>query len=325
MLSQRLPDLYCPFPSAINPHTTAANEQALAWAQQWSLSSNSSTYHQLAKLDLGKLAGLTHPTASAQSLQLIADWCTWLFLHDDFCDEAALSNQPIELAKWHDDLIAIIDSRHSGVTDQGMIAGFANLWQRSIVNAPYGWVERFGANLKQFFAAHIWEAYNRAYHLPLDLEAYLVWRPLTSGMYMYIDLIEVVHHLTLPPEILLHPLVRQLRTFTARGACWVNDIISFEKEVQRGEPHNLVAILATTQHVSYSEALVRAGAIHDQEVYSFINHEQCLLAQPHLLSPDVQHYIAVLQSYLRGNLDWTSQSIRYNSVQAMQKAVGGTI
>jgi Terpene synthase family 2, C-terminal metal binding len=324
MLMFRLPDLYCPFPSALNPYAREATEQSIAWAQHWGLAPHPLAYHQLAKLQLGQLAGLTHPTASAQALQLIADWCTWLFLHDDLCDEAALSHQPEALAHWHAELLALMEGEQANASVQpGMTAGFADLWQRSIVAAPPGWARRFRKNLTQFFAANVWEAGNRARRSAPDLETYMHWRPLTSGMYMFIDLIEVANHITLPPELLQSPLLQQLCRVTARGACWVNDIVSFEKEARLGELHNLVVVLAATQHLPYDEAMARAAAIHDHDVRVFIAAEQRLLAWNHLVSQDLQRYIKVLRSYLRGNLDWTSQSVRYREAQVVvEKAVG---
>lgn len=325
MATSSPPQLYCPFPSAINPHADAANERAIAWAQRWRLSSEPGAYQKLAKLNLGALAGLTHTTASARSLQLIADWCAWLFIHDDLCDEAALAHQPVALAHWHEDLFAVMHHpAGQQIAEHGMVAGFADLWRRSIEQAPPGWADRFQASIRAFFTANVWEAHNRAAHLRPDLETYLRQRPLTSGMDMFIDLIEVAHPLTLTPEIRNHPLVQELRALTARGACWVNDILSYEKELRQGDHHNLVLVLAHTYQTSYAEALTRAAAIHDNDIRMFIRCERLLLSRPDLASATLRGYTAVLRSYLRGNLDWTSQSIRYrrDTAQLLQKSVG---
>ncbi|GAB4214395.1 MAG: hypothetical protein OHK0022_52890 [Roseiflexaceae bacterium] len=304
-----VPALYCPFPSAINRHAAAADEATLAWAQQWRLI-DPARFEQLSLLRLGNLAGLTHPTAPSEGLQLIADWCNWLFVHDDFCDDSLLGKQPELLEAWHRRLSSIMDGRPADTTT-GLVGAFAELWQRTTTQATPAWIARFRAHMQDFFDAHIWEANNRDVHEVPAVETYLHYRPYTSGMYAFIDLIEVAHGFNFSQEVYEHPVFQQLREHTARAAAWANDIFSYRKEVASGDLHNLVIAIAVNGNISYSQALEEAIAIHDSEVRSFNETEPHLSAIAPELQSEFDRYCDVLRSNMRGNIDWCLEVVRY--------------
>jgi 5-epi-alpha-selinene synthase len=306
-----IPELFCPFPADVHPSASTVDAATIAWAQQFQLVPRNS-YHPLQALHIGWLAARTHPQAHVAGVQLVADWCSWLFLHDDFCDESPLATQPEQLRQWHQQLAALM-SGDPAPTQAGLIGAFANLWERTCSAPPAspGWVERFRSHIEQFFEAASWEAGHRASGRAPALAEYLQRRPLTSGMDMYIDLIDVVHDFRFAPEIDEHDLLQQARDLTARSACWVNDILSYPKEQRRGDPNNLVIVLAGEYDEPMSSAVRRAVAIHDDDVRYFLDVEAQHTIFPEALHSEVLRYFGVLRSYMRGNYDWTSASARY--------------
>lgn len=314
----QLPTLFCPFPAAMSPHAAVVDRQVIEWVRRW-YRPDTLGYDQLSALHLGLLAARTHPTATCEALQLVTDWCAWLFLHDDFCDESLLSSQPDRLAAWHERLIAIMHDAPANIPATGLIAGFSDVWGRTTNNAPQAWIARFRASMVSFFAASSWEATNRQQGQAPDVSTYMLQRPFTSGMYMYIDLIDPMYDFTFAPAVLAH--LQHLREHTARAACWVNDIISCPKELARGDQHNLVIALMDRGALSPADAMRQAAAIHDREVRAFLMAEAQLPIWDDATHSEVQRYCAILRAYMRGNLDWTSQAARYRSVPASVDAV----
>jgi 5-epi-alpha-selinene synthase len=312
-MHMQLPSLYCPFPEAINPYAAVVDRQVIDWVRRWS-TPDAPSYNDLPALHLGRLAARTHPTASYEALQLVADWCAWLFLHDDFCDESQFSRQPDRLAAWHEQLLTIMDDTPARTPETGLIAGFTDLWRRTTSTAPQSWTARFRASVGSFFAASTWEATNRRQGQAPDVSTYMLQRPFTSGMYMYIDLIDAVYDFALPPVILAH--LQHLREHTARAACWVNDIVSCPKELARGDQHNLVIALMAHGEMAPADAVLQAAAIHDREVRAFLIAEAQLPVWDDATHSEVRRYCSILRAYMRGNLDWTTQAVRYRVAAA---------
>jgi 5-epi-alpha-selinene synthase len=309
--------LYCPFPSAINRHAAAADEATLAWAQQWRLI-DSARFEQLSLLRLGNLAGMTHPTAEWESLRLIADWCNWLFVHDDFCDDSLLGKQPELLEAWHGRLSSIMEGQPADTTT-GLVGAFGDLWCRSTALGTPAWIARFRSHMQDFFDAHIWEAANRDVHEVPTVEAYLHYRPYTSGMFVYIDLIDIGYGFDFSSNLFEHPIFSQLRDHTARIVSWVNDIYSYRKELASGDLHSLVISIAVNGNMDYTQAVEEAVAIHDAEMRSFLEIETHLAAIAPDLQPEIKHYCAVVHGVIRGNMDWCASVARYASAAIEEK------
>ncbi|HEU5086234.1 MAG TPA: hypothetical protein VFT99_02270, partial [Roseiflexaceae bacterium] len=157
-----IPELFCPFPADVHPSATTVDAATIVWSQQFQLIPHN-RYHPLQALHIGWLAARTHPQAHLTGVQLVADWCAWLFLHDDVCDESPLATQPEQLRHWHQHLSAVMAGERSP-TQAGMIAAFADLWERTCgtPSASPDWVERFRNHIEQFFEATSWEAAHRA-------------------------------------------------------------------------------------------------------------------------------------------------------------------
>jgi hypothetical protein len=69
------------------------------------------------------------------------------------------------------------------------------------------------------------------------------------------DLIEFVHDLDPPVQSRVHPLYLDLVTAAADVVCWTDDLVTVEKEIARGDVHNLVIVL-----VHYESCSVDATA-----------------------------------------------------------------
>lgn len=300
--------LYCPFVPRIHSLASEADRNAVQWARRHGLISTDQAAAKLQILKIGHLAGRTHPDAPAGSLGLIADWCAWFFEHDDICDEQLPDPQAV--AAFHRPLKAIIGgSQQAG---SGVERALFDLWQRTASGAPAGWGRRFARHLDAFFDSKVWEAQQRQRGVPPDLHLYIAQRPVASGMFAYIDLIEVSYEAWLAPEA-WHAL-HELRALTARVCCWANDLISFERERAQGEVLNLVAVIMAGG-LDERAAWAQAVDLHDDDVQAFRARAEWLreraAGRGDLSAQALEHYIGHLSAYMRGNLDWTASAARY--------------
>ena len=101
MESIAYPPLMCPFPSAINPYATDAQQATIIWARRLRLLQRDTAYRRLDRRQYGMLMARAYPSAAPETLQIVTDWSTWLFLLDDQCDEAGMGHDPEQLARLH--------------------------------------------------------------------------------------------------------------------------------------------------------------------------------------------------------------------------------
>jgi 5-epi-alpha-selinene synthase len=118
-----------------------------------------------------------------------------------------------------------------------------------------------------------------------------------------------------------NPDVQRLAKMTNNVISWANDIVSLEKEQRQGDVHNLALILSHEQKLSLQAAVDRVGALHDAEVYAFIALAQQLPSFTPTVDADLQRYVSGLRSWMRANLDWSLDTVRYRSIPAQPMVV----
>jgi 5-epi-alpha-selinene synthase len=311
------PSLSCPFPSAINPHATEAQQATIAWARRLRLLQRDAAYRRLNRLQYGMLMARAYPLASPETLQIVTDWSTWLFLLDDQCDEAGMGRDPEQLACLHSLFLSVLQGFPPAQDATPLVQGLWDLYTRIIAHAPDGWQGRFQHSVRQYFTANVWEATNRRQgHIP-NVASYCAMRLFTSAVYPCLLLIELTEGLRFPAEVCGHPDVQRLTTMTNNVISWANDIVSLEKELRQGDVHNLAIILSHEQKLSLQAAVNQVGALHDREVATFIALARRLPSFTPAIDADLQRYISGLRFWMRANLDWSLGAVRYQSLSTV--------
>jgi 5-epi-alpha-selinene synthase len=310
------PLLSCPFPSAINPHASQVQQGTIEWARRLHLLQRDAAYRRLERVQYGMLIARAYPTAALETLQIATDWSTWLFLLDDQCDEAGIGQAPEQLADLHTRLLDILRGVAPQQDDQPLVYGLWDLYMRLRKYATAEWLDRFSASVAMYFTANVWEATNRRQGLIPNAAAYRGMRPFTSAVYPCLMLIELTECLRLPPAVYSHPDIERLAEMTNNVISWANDIVSFEKEQRQGDVHNLVLVLAHEQRLTLQAAVEQVAALHDDEVNDFISLVARLPKFEPAIEADLQRYIAGMRFWMRGNLDWSIGTARYQPVLA---------
>jgi 5-epi-alpha-selinene synthase len=310
------PPLACPFPSAINPHATEAQQATITWARRFRLLQRDAAYRRLNRSQYGLLMARAYPSAAPETLQIVTDWSTWLFLLDDQCDEAGLGHDPERLAGLHTRFLDVLQGMPPGRDAAPLVRALWDLQARIRAYAPDGWQARFSRSVRQYFTANVWEATNRRQGQIPDAASYCAMRLFTSAVYPCLLLIELTEGLRLPPQVSDHPHVQRLAEMTNNVISWSNDIVSLEKERRQGDVHNLALILSHEHKLTLQAAVNRVGKLHDAEVYAFIALTRRLPSFSPAVDADLQRYVSGMRFWMRANLDWSLGTVRYRSIPA---------
>jgi 5-epi-alpha-selinene synthase len=307
-----LPDLFCPFAPVVNKHAAIVQEETTRWASSFGLLPDQRSQRAFRATAAGRLAARFHPFAGREDLRLISDFYAWMFLQDDRRDESEVGRHPGRLSDDDRRSIEVLEGSSPEPHDGPPVHALGGLRERLTLRAPGpAWVRRFVRGVEQYFEASLWEAANRARGIVPDPEDYARMRPLTAGLGVDDELIQLTGEARLFGGAREHPAVRRLTLASQNAVCWANDAFSLKKELAHGDVHNLVVVLARAEGLGLQEALDRVAEVHDEEVRNFVRLSSRLPSFGAAVDEQLGRYVAVLRARIRGNLDWSRESARY--------------
>lgn len=309
--------LSSPFPYQVNQHVEQARAQLSRWARGSGLVRKDSARNRFEKADFGWFAAMVYPTASAQHLELMADWFGWLFLVDDQLDDGGFGRDRERVRQSVDLMRLTLENPGAARPDvPAAISSLTDLWTRTVVAASAGWRRRFTGHLVECLeTAAVWEVGNRVQGIVPDEDTYVVKRRHTGAIYVCMDLIDIVERIDVPARVYDSPQFTTALDAACNVVVWTNDVYSLEKERTVGEVHNLVHIVGHHQGLDQPAALARVGAAIEAETQRYLASELELLRvypdQAGVLVP----YLAGMRTWMRGNLDWSARTRRYHPGQ----------
>jgi 5-epi-alpha-selinene synthase len=295
---------FCPFESSVSPLESDAVAATVAWAKRFSLSVDEETVRQFTGL-----VSRFYPLASEERFQLISDWTTWLFMHDDVCDDTEKGRSKQSLGTTFDHFFGTLcgDAPQNSPFDIAL----ADLRQRFDGLAPSrAWMTKFLSTVRDYFDACIWEAHNRETGTTPSVGLFINMRRLASDMFSYIEFIDFVNDETTPVWVKKHRDVEMMCSITNNVASWTNDVFSASKEIAQKDPHNLVVVLQHENRCTLDEAVELAVNYCNKEVLRFLEVRTRATRQDQELR--ASRFIAGLEVLMRGNLDWSLETRRYN-------------
>ncbi|MDD1611667.1 MAG: hypothetical protein LUQ57_00850 [Methylococcaceae bacterium] len=294
----------------INQHAEAVNNHTLNWVEKFGLAPDEDNAERLKKSKFGRLAARAYPNAPLEELKIVSDWNTWLFIRDDQCDESGVGKDPIRLCGMHAEFLEILQGRAPEKYDSALAHALYDIRNRLLRKASPAWMCRFIYSVIEYFDSSVWEAINRADEKIPDTETYILMRPYTGGLYTDIELIDITENIYLPLHVRKNEVLQRLTLITNNVVCWSNDIISYAKESKYHDVHNLVATLLPAQQ-SLQKAIDLATEMTNAEIDEFLQLQQHIPKFSPEIDAEVQRYVAILRSWMRGNLDWAYESGRY--------------
>ncbi|MEV4332718.1 germacradienol/geosmin synthase [Streptomyces sp. NPDC049597] len=319
-----LPEFDLPFPLTLSPHLDDARARSLAWAGRMGLLNDIWDEAKLAGFDFALCSAGLDPDATAEELELSAEWLTWGTYGDDYYPlvhgrardlvGARLSNERLKACMPVDEPEA-----GAALAVAPMERGLADLWARTAGPMSPGARLSLRRAVDVMLDSWLWELHNQAQHRVPDPVDYMEMRRLTFGSDLTMSLARLRHEGELPPEICASGPLRGLENSAADYACLLNDLFSYQKEIEyEGEVHNAVLVVRKFFDCDYPTAAAMTDELMRSRLRQFLyvkEHELPLLCEDFGLSEEARAalaaYVRELEDWLAGILNWHCNVRRY--------------
>ncbi|SEQ32064.1 pentalenene synthase [Streptomyces radiopugnans] len=318
-LLRRTARLEIPFRSAVGPGVGKARLHTLRWLRDFGLLTGEAAFEEYDALRLERAMARFYPRAAEEDLMLATDVNGWFFVFDDQFD-GPLGRRPRDVTRLVDRLVRVMDGREppAGAPAGPLVESFRDLWHRINEGMPPVWRERFRRHWHGYLLAHRREALNRSGDRLPTVEEFLAARRHTIGIQPCLDLAERFGRYTLPSALHGgHPL-KEMRRITDEVAIFVNDIVSLDKELAVGDVNNTVVLLRHGTGRPLPDCVREIRAAANGRVARF---RELAAGLPALLGAagvpgearaHVEDYVDGMRNVMRGNLDWSLESRRYD-------------
>jgi len=147
-------------------------------------------------------------------------------------------------------------------------------------------------------------------------------RPAAGAVPPFFALVEPLERLELAPAVKAHPQVLELQRLAGGIVCWINDVLSYEKERKLGDVHNLAIVYEVHRGLPPGAALSQAVKLSNAEVDGFLARAAALPSFGEADDDVLARYIGVLGSMIRITRDWTLGSARYAESDDLARLAG---
>ncbi|MER6309527.1 family 2 encapsulin nanocompartment cargo protein terpene cyclase [Streptomyces sp. NPDC001657] len=327
----RIPEITMPFPLTLSPHLDGARRRALDWAHRMGMLRPqpgvplSAVWDEPAMVrhDLALCAAGIHPDATPDQLDLDSQWLAWGTYADDYYPQVFGRTRDLASAKaCTARLSAFMPLDATAPVPEPANAlerGLADLWPRTVVSMTPEARRDFRQAVDVMTASWLWEIDNRIQHRVPDPVDYIEMRRATFGSDLTMSLCRIGHGRRVPPEVYRTGTLRALENSAADFACLVNDVFSYQKEIEyEGEVHNGILVVQTFFQCDHPSAL---AIVHDlmtsriEEFRHIAAKELPVVQDDFQLSAEARAvldgYVHELENWMAGILNWHRNCRRY--------------
>ncbi|MEU3723922.1 germacradienol/geosmin synthase [Streptomyces sp. NPDC031705] len=326
-----IPDMNMPFELSLSPHLEHARRGAVEWARRMGMlepqpgDPGSAIWNEqkMRGYDFALCSAGIAPDSTAEELLLNACWLTWGTYADDYYPVVFGQSGNLGAAKATTArLISMmpVDGTQPVVPVTVMERGLADLWLRTSRDMAPAVRAEFRATVVSMLESWVWEVENQLHRRVPDPVDYAEMRRHTFGSQLTMYMCRLGRQgRGIPEEIYRSGTIRSLENAAADVGCLVNDIFSYQKEVEfEGEVHNHVLVTRTFFGIGYPEALHICHSLMRRRVEEFEHTAAQLLP---VLYDDwkldaaaragLDGYVAELRNWLAGVLHWHRMTRRY--------------
>ncbi|GAA1273533.1 terpene synthase [Planotetraspora silvatica] len=250
-----LPEIVMPYGVSLNPHLDAARRESWEWAGRMGF------YDPLPQLagaglwtarknegfDFALCAAGIDPDAPGAELTLSAEWLTWGTYSDDYFPAVFGSSRDMAGARVFNGRLSLFMPLDLGVTPEPVNPverALADLWARTASDMTSEARSQFRTAVERMTGSWLWELANHIQNRIPDPIDYVEMRRRTFGSDLTRALARLAHGRHVPREIYETRTILGLENATADYACLLNDLFSYQKEIQfEGELHNCVLVV----------------------------------------------------------------------------------
>ncbi|MER6379061.1 germacradienol/geosmin synthase Cyc2 [Streptomyces sp. NPDC001250] len=320
-----LPEFHMPYELSLSPHLDSARRSLLAWSHRMGiLAEGVWDEDKYAAFDLALYSAALDLDATPEALGLNAQWVAWGTYADDYYSLVHGRRRDLTGARLSTARLSAcmpVEGEPAVVPVSAMERGLTDLWARTTAGMSAEQRQTLKDAVNVMTESWVWELSNQLQNRVPDPVDYLEMRRATFGSDLVLNLCRRGRGPAIPPEVYRSGPVRSLENAAIDYASLVNDIFSYQKEIEyEGDIHNAVLVVQNFFGVDYPTAL---GVVHDlatqrlQQFEHVIAHELPLLHDDFELSEQARAamdgYVLDLQNWLAGNLNWHRQVDRYKA------------
>jgi hypothetical protein len=115
-----------------------------------------------------------------------------------------------------------------------------------------------------------------------------------------LDLVELAHGATLPPEVVDDPLVHDVRNRATSISALAADVFSYDRERAAGDPHNFVHLLTVHEEMTLPVAFSTVVEVHNDLVARF----DAVAGELEIARPELRPWVEAQRRFMRGSYEW---------------------
>ncbi|MFJ2773956.1 germacradienol/geosmin synthase Cyc2 [Streptomyces sp. NPDC087300] len=329
-----VPDIQLPFAVTLNPHLPGARRRATAWAHATGiLAEGVWDEDKLTAYDLALCSAGIDPEGTEEALDLSAHWLVWGTYADDYYPLVFGHGRALAAAKACTERLHAcmpLDDAPPPVPVNAMERGLLDLWRRTAGDMTPEGRQRLRASVEVMLESWLWELANQLQNRIPDPVDYLEMRRATFGSDLTMSMCRKGHGPAVPEEVYRSGPVRSLENSAADCAMLMNDIFSYQKEIEyEGEIHNGILVVRNFFGCDYPKALRVVHDLMTQRLTQFEHvaaHELPVLYVDFELPDEAREaldgYVADLRNWLAGILKWHQECRRYGARDLARRAHG---
>jgi germacradienol/geosmin synthase len=294
----------------ISPLLEQVQKHTHQWVQDFYVFQDGNTLQRYCAMGIPELICRCQPKADLVALCISSDWTSWYISCDDAFELSDSHTRREDMRSVHESLLAVFHGS-SPPSPQGPAAALADILQRTRSRGSSTWQEHFAQHHREYFAGTSWEAENHVDRRIPDVSTYREKRRDTVVASSYFDLIELAESFEIPVEIYESQPFQAILHTASQIIGWTNDLYSLEPDLARGEIHNLVVVVQHAEGCSLQQAIDLVSSMIKSETQHFQKLVQHFSVSSTEADKDIRPYLEDLGICLRGNLDWGTQSLRY--------------
>jgi germacradienol/geosmin synthase len=337
----RLPDFSMPYDVRCSPYLDSARRDNMRWSRRMGMldplpgtvGTGIWDEHKLEAFDLALCGAAIHPDASSAELDLTTGWLTWGTYADDYFPIIFGHTRDMAGAKVFNQRLSAfmpVDATPTPPPTNPVEAGLADLWSRTAAPMSQDARRQFRRAVQDMTDSWLWELTNHLQNRIPDPVDYIEMRRKTFGSDLTMSLSRLAHGKQVPPEIYRTRPMRALDNSAADFACLLNDICSYQKEIQfEGELNNGVLVIQNFLGCDLRRAVDVVNDLMTARVRQF--HHVVATELPPLFEEfgldtrargALNGYVEELQIWMAGVLKWHLETLRYTESELYDRPTG---
>ncbi|KOV68205.1 Geosmin synthase [Streptomyces sp. AS58] len=329
-----IPDIRMPYQVRLHPGLDGARQRLLDWSHRMGiLQEGVWDEDKLHANDLPLCSAGLDPDGTEEALDLSAGWLAWGTYGDDYYPLVFGHRRDLAAARLCTERLSAcmpVDGGEPPVPANAMERGLTDLWRRTTVTMDQEARRRLKASVDVMTESWLWELGNQIQNRVPDPVDYLEMRRATFGSDLTLSLCRMGHGPGIPAEVYRSGPVRSLENAAMDFACLVNDVFSYQKEIEyEGEMHNAVLVVQHFFGTDYPTALGIVGDLLNQRMEQF---EHVAATELPGVCADfgltgearasLDGYVTALQNWMAGIVNWHRGVDRYKSHHLARRTHG---